>query len=214
MFTPEELTPPTSSAIIHDIIALQEAGRATVAYFYFDFKDTNKQDLRNALPSLLTQLSARSDSYCDILCRVHQAHNNGAYKPSNETMVTCLKEMLALPGQGPIYIILDALDECPKTSGIPSAREEVLEFLKDLVGAQLSDLRICVTSRPENDIRKAIEPLAFLPLSIHDQEGQKKDIDDYIRFVVSPKSDTPMGRWRKKDKELVIHTLSEKADGM
>ena len=214
MFTPEELIPPTSSAIIQDIMALQRAGQATIAYFYFDFKDTDKQDLRNALASLLTQLSARSDSYCDILCHVHQAHNNGAYKPDNKTMITCLKDMLALPGKGPIYIILDALDECPKTSGIPSAREEVLDFLKDLVGTQLPDLHICVTSRPENDIRKAIKPLAFRALSIHDQKGQKKDIDDYIRFVVYAKSDTAMGRWRKKDRELVIRRLSEKADGM
>ena len=195
-------------------MALQEVGQATIAYFYFDFKDANKQDLRNALPSLLTQHSARSDSYSDILCKVHQAHNNGAYKPSNKAMITCLKEMLALPDQGPIYIILDALDECPKTPGIPSPREEVLHFLKDLVGAQLSDLHICVTSRPENDIRKAIKPLAFRPLSIHDQKGQKKDIDDYIRFVVYAESNTEMGRWREKDRELVIHTLSEKADGM
>ena len=214
MFPPEELTSPTSSAIIQDMTALQEAGQATIAYFYFDFRDTDKRDLRNALASLLTQLSAYSDSYCDILCHVHTTHNNGAVQPSNETMITCLKEMLVLPGQGPIYIILDALDECPKTSGIPSAREEVLDFLKDLVGAQLPSLHICVTSRPENDIQKAIEPLAFRSLSIHGQKGQKKDIDEYIRFVVYAKSDTPMGRWRKKDKELVIHTLSEKADGM
>jgi hypothetical protein len=210
-----ELTPPTSSAIVQDIMALQEAGQATVAYFYFDFKDTtHKQDLGNALSSLLTQLSARSDSYCDILCHVHKAHNNGAYKPSNKTMITCLKEMLALPGQGPVYIILDALDECPNTSGLPSAREEVLDFLKNLVGAQLSDLRICVTSRPEIDIQVALEPLAFRPLSIHDQKGQKKDIEDYIRFVVHAKSETAMRRWRDQDKDLVINTLSEKADGM
>ena len=214
MFTPEELTPPTSSAIIHDIIALQEAGQATIAYFYFDFRDIDKQNLRNALSSLLSQLSTQSDSYCNILSHVHQAHNDDVDKPSTETMVTCLKEMIALPGQGPIYIILDALDECPNTSGIPSAREEVLDFLQDLVGAQLSDLRICVTSRPENDIRKAIEPLAFRPLSIHDQKGQKKDIDDYIRFAVYARSNTKMGRWRVPDKELVIETLSDKADGM
>ena len=25
----------------------------------------------------------------------------------------CLKDMLSLPGQGPIYIIVDGLDECP-----------------------------------------------------------------------------------------------------
>ena len=185
-----------------------------MAYFYFDFRDTDKQNLQKALPSLLTQLSASSDGRCEILSRIYEAHDNGARKPSTGTMVASLKEILALPGQGPTYIILDALDECPITSGIPSARKQVIDFLKDLVGLQLSNLHICVTSRPEIDIRVALEPLAFHTVSIHDQSGQKQDIEDYIRSVVYTDSDTAMGRWRDQDKELVVETLTERADGM
>ena len=195
-------------------MALQEAGEATIAYFYFDFRDTDKQNLHNALPSLLTQLSARSDSCCDILSHVYKTHNNGAYKPNTEAMITCLKDMLALPDQDPVYIILDAIDECPNSSGIPSARKQVLDFLKDLVGLQLPNLHMCVTSRPEIDIRTTLEPIASYPISIHEQNGQKRDIKDYIRAVVYADSDTAMGRWRDQDKELVIKTLTERADGM
>ena len=184
-----------------------------MAYYYFDFRDTDKQNLHNALRSLLTQLSARSDGCCDILSRIHEAHDNGAHKPSTSTMIACLKEMLALPSQ-PIYIILDALDECPNTFGIPSARTQVLDFLKDIVGLQLSNLHICVTSRPEIDIRAVLEPLAFHSVSIHDQNGQRKDIEAYVRSVVYADSDTAMRRWRDQDKELVIETLIERADGM
>ncbi|KAH9016649.1 hypothetical protein EDB83DRAFT_225666 [Lactarius deliciosus] len=202
------------SAIIQDITALREAGLASMAYFYFDFRDTDKQNLRNLLPSLLIQLSARSDSRCDILSHVYKAHDNGADKPSTSTLIGCLKGMLALPGQGPIYIILDALDECPNTSGIPSSRKQVLDLIKDLVGLQFSNLHICLTSRPEIDIRTALEPLAFHPVSIHDQSGQRKDIEDYINSVVYADSDTAMRRWRDKDKELVIETLTNRADGM
>jgi len=195
-------------------MALREAGLASMAYFYFDFRDTDKQNLHNMLPSLLTQLSARSDSCCDILSRVYMTHDDGAHKPSTSTLITCLKEMLALPGQGPTYIILDALDECPNTSGIPSCRKQVLDLLKDLVGLQLPNLHICVTSRSEIDIRAALEPLAFYLISIHEESGQKKDIEDYIRFVVYADSDTAMGRWRDQDKDLVIETLTERVDGM
>ncbi|KAH9166814.1 hypothetical protein EDB89DRAFT_1815089, partial [Lactarius sanguifluus] len=202
------------SAVIQDIMALWEAGLVSMAYFYFDFKDTDKQNLHNLLPSLLTQLSTRSDSCCDVLSRIYIAHDDGARKPSTNTLVACLKEMLALPGQGPIYIILDALDECPNTSGIPPARRQVLDLIKDLVGLQLANLHICITSRPENDIRSTLEPLTFHPVSIHEQSGQKKDIEDYIRSVVYAGSDTAMRRWRDKDKELVIETLTDKADGM
>ena len=126
-------------------MALRDAGLASVAYFYFDFRDTDKQSLHNLLPSLLTQLSSRSDRRCEILSRVYKAHDDGAHKPSTSTMIDCLKDMLALPGQGPIYIILDALDECPNTSGLPSARKQVLDFLKDLVDLSLSNLHICLT---------------------------------------------------------------------
>ncbi|KAH9988610.1 hypothetical protein BJV77DRAFT_732029 [Russula vinacea] len=49
------------SSIIQDITALCDGGRASMAYFYFDFKDIDKQKLSNLLPSLLIQLSARSD---------------------------------------------------------------------------------------------------------------------------------------------------------
>jgi hypothetical protein len=195
-------------------MALRDAGLASMAYFYFDFRDTEKQNLHNLLPSILTQLSARSDICCDILSRIYKTHDDGARTPSSSTLIDCLKEMLALPGQGPAYVILDALDECPITSGIPSARKQVLDLLKNLVSAQLSNLHICVTSRPEIDIRAALEPLAFHPVSIHDERGQKKAIFDYIRFVVYADSDTVMRRWRDKDKELVIETLTETADGM
>ena len=195
-------------------MALQEAGLATLAYFYFDFRDINKQNLHNALPSLLTQLSAHSDRCCDVLSRVYKAHNDGAHKLSTSTMIACLKEMIALPGQGPIYIVLDALEECPNTPRTSSARKRILDLLNDLVGLQLSNLHICITSRPEIDIRTALEPLIFLSISIQNQSGQKKDIENYIRSVVYADSDTTMGRWRDQDKELVIKTLAEKADGM
>ena len=125
-----------------------------------------------------------------------------------------MSEMLGLPGQGPRFIILDALEECPNTFGIPLARKQVLNLLKDLVGLQLPNLHLCVTSRPEIDIRLVLDPLAFHSLSIHDQCGQRKDNEDYVRSIVYADSATAMGRWRDQDKELVIETLTERADGM
>jgi len=127
-------------------------------------------------------------------------------------MTECLKQMLALEGQGPTFIILDALDECPITSSIPSPREEVLDFVEDLVGLHLPNLYICVTSRPEPDIQIVLERLTERPVSLHDESGQKEDIANYVSSSVH--SDRRMGRWREEDKNLVIKILSEKADGM
>ena len=71
-----------------------------------------------------------------------------------------------------------------------------------------------MTSRPEVEIREALEPLTSHRVSLHDQTGQKKDIEDYIRSVVYSDSEPIMRRWRKEDKDVVIKTLSERADGM
>ena len=193
-------------------MTLHDAGTASMAYFYFDFKDVDKQKLHNLLPSLLIQLSARSDPCCDILSRLYSSYDRGIRKPNERAMIECLKEMLTLDAQGPTYIIMDAIDECPLTSTVPSPREEVLDLVDDLVGLHLPNLHICVTSRPELDIRTVLEPLALNPVSLHDESGQKQDIADYVMSFVH--SDRRMKRWRDEDKGLVISTLPEKADGM
>ncbi len=185
-----------------------------MAYFYLDFRDINKKARRNLLPSLLIQLSSRSDHFCDIFSRLHKAHDNGLRQPSDSALTQCLKEMLTLPYQRPVYLIVDALDECPDTSDFPSAREQVLDLVKDLVSLRLPSLRICVTSRPEVDISDALESLVSHTVSLQDEPGQKKDIADYVRSVVHSSSGKFMKRWRQEDKEHVIKALSEKADGM
>ena len=185
-----------------------------MAYFYFDFRDANKQRLRGLIPSFLTQLSTRSGPRCDILSDLYSAHDNGKNQPSDTMLAECLKRMLTLPNQGPTYLIVDALDESPNTPGIPSPRESVLQLLKELVGLSLPNLHICVTSRPEIDIRNVLEPLTSRRVSLHDQSGQRKDIADYVRSIVYSESEQIMRRWRMEDKELVVETLSERADGM
>ena len=127
-------------------------------------------------------------------------------------MVECLKEMLAAEAQGPTYIILDALDECPTVSTIPSPREEVLDLVGEIVGLRLLNVHICVTSRPEHDIQAVLKDLTMHPVSLHDESGQQEDIVNYVTSFV--RSDRKVRRWLEEDKDLVIKTLSEKADGM
>jgi hypothetical protein len=185
-----------------------------MAYFYFDFRDANKQGLRDLVLSLLTQLSAHSGPCCDILSDLYLAHDEGKKQPSDSILAECLKEMLTLPDRLPTYLVIDALDESPDTSGIPSPRERVLQLVKDLVGLRHPDLHICVTSRPEIDIRNVLEPLTSRRVSLHDQSGQKQDIVEYVKSVVYSNSEPIMKRWRAEDKELVVEVLSERADGM
>jgi hypothetical protein len=198
--------------IIRDIKSMSNDGSTLLAYFYFDFKDSTKQDSRALLSSLLVQLSDQSDIFCDALFSLYSAHKGGSEQPTDDSLARCLKNMLTMVGQVPIYLIIDALDECPNDSGIPSSREKVLRLVKELVGLDHPNLRLCITSRPEFDIRTTLKPLATQQLSLHDESGQQKDIIDYVTSVV--RSDERMKRWRDDDKAMVIDKLTERADGM
>ena len=202
----------TSSTIIQQIKTKCVRGLALMGYYYFDFKDIAKQGIRGLLASLLSQFCATSDPCYKILADLYSENHEGSHQPNSKALIECLKEILRLPGEPMRWIIIDAIDECPNTSGFPTAREEVLDLLEGLVSLSLPNLRICVTSRPEIDIRNVLEPLTSLHLSLHDQSGQKQDILDYIKKVVH--SDRQMRRWRLEDKQMVIDTLSSKADGM
>jgi hypothetical protein len=204
--------PPPSSAIIEDIYGMHACGQASLAFFYCDFRDDQKKDRRGLLSSLLVQLCGQSNAYCAILSDFYLAHNSGAKYASDRELAKCLKTMFQFPKQPTVYIIVDALDECSTSTGMPSPRDNVLGLVEELVKLQASNLRICVTSRPEADIGPVLSPLVFRSVSLHDESGQIQDIAEYIKSVVN--TDPKMQIWRKEDKELVVDVLTQKADGM
>ena len=201
-----------SSAVIEDIRTIQKSGLASLAFFYCDFRDDQKKDQRGLLSSLLVQFCGQSDAYSAILSDFYVAHCRGSQYASDDELLGCLKDMLKLPGQAPVYIIIDALDECPITTGLPTPREEVLELVEELVNLRIPNLRICVTSRPEVDIVPVLEPLAFHSVSLHGESGQVEDIAEYVRSVIH--TNREMRRWKSTDKQLVINELIKKANGM
>ncbi|KAI0289002.1 hypothetical protein BC826DRAFT_1107328 [Russula brevipes] len=201
------------SAIIEDIKNKRNAKEASVAYYYFDYKDVSKRDIRGLLASILFQLSDNSDRCWAILQELFTACRGGYEQPSYTALATCFKSMIELPRQLQIFVIVDALDECPST-GIPSSRDEVLDFVEDLIRPKkYSNLSICVTSRPELDIQTVLGPLPSAScVSLQEESGQMEDVGNYLRSFVH--NDRVMGRWTEEDRELVIRTLSNRGGGM
>ena len=212
MFQSWELTVSISSTIIEEIEAMRKFGRASLAIFFYDFREDQKKNLRGLLSSILAQLCCQSDSYCAILSKLYLEYDYGSRDPGNHSLVLHLKDLLGLSGQSPIFLIIDALDECPNTTALSSPREQVLVFIEDLIDSQFPNLRICITSRPEADIRTVLEPLTFRSISLHDERGQMEDIENYIKAMVN--SNRKMRRWKPEHKQLVIEILTKRADGM
>jgi hypothetical protein len=201
-----------SSTIIQEVKRLRDTGLALITYFYCDSRDSKKQEVTGLLASLVAQLSAKSDPCYHILSAFYSEFDGGSRRPGDNALLGCFEKMLKAEGQPTIYIILDALDECPNDSSVKSPRDQVLEFVEKLVDLKLSNVRICATSRPEVDIQVTLTTLTPHTVSLHDEDGQRKDIVDYVRSVVY--SDRKMRRWRVEDKEMVISMLSQRADGM
>jgi hypothetical protein len=139
-------------------------------------------------------------------------HRNGSQQPSDTALLRCLMDALKLPGQAPVYFIMNALDECPNTTVVPSPRENVVKLVEQLIDSQLPNLHICVTGRPEIDINALLGPLAFHSISLHDESGQLEDIENYIKSAVNrdPRSRKP----KAEDKQLVRDVLIRNAHGM
>ena len=149
--------------------------------------------------------------YFDILSKFYSEHDKGLRPPSDDALARCLKDLLKLPGLAPVYLIVDALDECPNPSVVRSPRAEVLGLLEELIKSQIQNLRVCVTSRPESDIKDVLDLLIFRSVSLHDEGGQKKDIEDYIKSVINTRTTK---RWKEEHRKMAIHCLTEGSNGM
>jgi hypothetical protein len=183
-----------------------------VAFFYFDAKDPGKCCLRGLLSSIILQLCNRSGQCRDLLSRLYADHNDGTEAPKEVALVACLKRVIQFLERVPIYLVLDALDQCSNNTRTPSPREKVLGLLEDLLMLHCSNLHVCVTSGLEHDIRTTLEPLTSTPVSLHKESGHREDITNYVKSFVC--EDREMKDWSAEDKHRVIKSVSERADGM
>lgn len=140
------------------------AGHA-VAYFYFDFQDSDKQTLENLLLSLADQFHRCSNS--DILELLYEKHP-GSTRPGLQELLKAVQHLVCEFEH--VFVVIDALDECTN-------RPELLDALLHL--STLSQLHLLVTSRPEHDIESTLETKAY---SV-DIRGalQRADICVYIK---------------------------------
>ncbi|KAI0265369.1 hypothetical protein BC834DRAFT_1033153, partial [Gloeopeniophorella convolvens] len=121
------------STVINDLESLLRCGgsQAALAYFYCDFRDTQKQSYRSLLSSLLVDLSTQSDASDNMLRELYSKHGDGSRDPTDDDLAQCLKGMLRQSG-GTQYIVVDALDEMPNY-GLSSSRRKTLGLVKDLI---------------------------------------------------------------------------------
>ncbi|KAI0033612.1 hypothetical protein K488DRAFT_69721 [Vararia minispora EC-137] len=154
-----------SSIIDH----LRFDSEASLAYFYFDFRDVHKESVSGLLSSLVFQLASSSHK-CYTILKKSRTRQRMALQPTVDFLSSMLEEMLRVrPGT---TLVIDALDECPELS-----REyDLLPLLYRLVSHDDNRLRLLMTSRPESDIRRAMDRIPSHLLKLHDADQHAQDL--------------------------------------
>ena len=196
-----------SAGIIKDMQELcVENPAKSLAFFFFDFNDVEKQDPVNMVKSLLSQLLNRCNGVPDAVRSIHATCENGRRKASQQQLLQVLRETLELlPAP---FVVLDALDEC-------SDWDTLFDTVMEMQSWGETTLRVLLTSRKEIMIEEALEdivpPNNRTCLESHLVD---KDIRTYVQERLA--KDKSLKRWQKDSeiREEIEGTLGRKAHGM
>jgi hypothetical protein len=192
-----------SSTIIEDVHGhCQLDPSFAMAYFYFDFNDTEKQQSANLIHSLITQLSSQSSSCPHTLAVLYSQSLDGQRQPTMESLLASLK--FILEGFQHVYVILDALDEC-------GDREQLLALVEEITEWKHATLHILVTSRKERDIEDCLIPQVSAQINL-DSALVNADIQTHVHERL--RNDSKLKKWPKKVHVQIEAALMEGAQGM
>ena len=176
-----------------------------VAYFYFDFRNTECQ-YEGMIRSLISQFATQCTNQTNPLESLYSSCSNGARQPKIRELRQTLRDLVQ--NFNDAFIIIDALDECKE-------REQLLADIQKFVEWQLEGLHILVTSRREGDIKATLDPLVNLNQNIDIQsEVVDVDIRVYVREILQGAQG--LRRWRNKPlvQDEIEKALIENANGM
>ena len=191
------------STLLEDLLQFRQteakAKSIALCYFYFDFKDLEKQKCHSLLRSLIKQLYDQSNDPSLFQKAYTLNCNEGRIQPS-ENMLRALLLDAAKHFQH-MYIILDALDECTEIGSLLTLLQEF---------DSNSKISIAATSRRKKEIEaqlSAVEDKIDLTSSL-----VKADIGAYVRYQVT--TDKRLKKWNDTVQEEIILVLTKKANGM
>jgi hypothetical protein len=158
-----------SVVIRHIETEIQKQGyvdRAVCLYVFFDHQDRERQSLPNILADLLKQVVTKRDHLSRTIKEAYYERYQGERLNQEEYIQLLKHELAAIPE---VYIIIDALDECPNGHGSKSIGDQlVLNF------SQLQKhIKLLFTSRKSEFIEKTIN--AGIKLQITADQGELKE---------------------------------------
>ncbi|KAI9717311.1 MAG: hypothetical protein M1812_004838 [Candelaria pacifica] len=175
-----------SATIVDDLLSsTKEQSSKLVAYYYFDFNDPRKQQARQLIGSIATQVCAAFEDVPKCLKALFLECRTGTQQPSKSGLLNALRQMLSDSAEA--YLVFDALDEC-------SERNELFSLIQTICNWKLPHLHVLATSRQERDIDEALKPFVLTEISI-----QNSLVDaDILVHIKSRMKGQKLKRWVKR----------------
>jgi hypothetical protein len=192
-----------SSTLIKDVQAhCVDKDDTCLGIFYFTFSDRTKQTYDDLLRSLAVQLGMDGPGLTILQMAYDKLNKGGLGVTELEDIVISLAQSYSC-----VFIMLDALDECPEEQNV---RYSLLQGLEKLA-QNIPTLKYCVTSRGIDEIRDTMAAIAATPLSL-----PASVVDADIALYVSNQlvSHKRLADLSEDIKALILENLSKRAHGV
>lgn len=180
-----------------------------VAYFYFDFRDPQKQDPELMIRSLISQLLQQCVTIPLYLYELYSSCYWMDRERRRPPLFVLLKALRQLIEDIPCtYVIVDALDECEN-------RTELMSIIEEMYTWQLQGLHVLLTSRRADDIKSTLEHvLDNNNIICIPKEAVDHDIQLYVRQRLS--NEASLQEWQADTdiKQQIESSLMKGAHGM
>ncbi|KAF2476515.1 uncharacterized protein BDR25DRAFT_252579, partial [Lindgomyces ingoldianus] len=195
-----------ASIIIDHMLELEKSlkpsrSNGKVTYMYLEYEDA--QSLEHLLGSIVRQIVQDEDPLPEPVVTAYSTH----HKRDNEAPSQCLSKLLfELSTQQPVYIIVDALDEC---SG--PIRKRLLKLLKPKTNDDTyRPINILITSRLLDEFSDLSEDFHRVNIT-----ANPRDINMFVEHEF--RNNGRLKRFAEQDRELlsdVKFTIRQRCNGM
>ncbi|KAJ7082779.1 ankyrin repeat-containing domain protein [Mycena epipterygia] len=181
------------------IIASLRSRAEPLAFFYFDTNNAGQQTVTQLLYSLVTQLSVQAPAPDKTLDALWSSHTRGQNLPRDSTLISEALLPILREFTEPVYIVLDALDECAE-------RDKLIRTLTEIADAKLAHVHVLLTSRPEVPRNSDFVQRA---VSLSLEGCVDPDIESYTTEILATEV-----AWIQDRKDEIKRRLLERGSGM
>lgn len=186
-----------SSRVIESLEIPQRNNHHTrLAYWYFRFDDAVTLSVGNMLRSFIRQLTPFP--LPTSVRNLWDQYKSRSIEPDEKMLTEVLDNIIG--GLDEAYIIIDALDECPRDMGHRQEREKLFECIKSLMQQHGERMRMMVTSRPEPDIHDALRAYTGFDIEMN----MKRDVQKFVENTLQ------VNRWLSGWTDAIKMEIKEK----